>query len=159
MSLAKPESSLVAVVGVGVRFPGGVRSLADYGRLLTAGEPAFSPVPPQRWGREYTGGGPGTTSHHVGAFLEDVDRFDAAFFGVPPREADLIDPQHRLFMEVAWEAMSDAGRPREDWRGSRTGVVVGILANDYALLHARTLGIGGIGPHHATGLEPSFAAG
>ncbi|MEU6357162.1 beta-ketoacyl synthase N-terminal-like domain-containing protein, partial [Streptomyces sp. NPDC047072] len=159
MSLTTPASSPVAVVGVGLRFPGGVRSLPDYGRLLAAGVPAVSPVPPERWGPERCGEGPGRTVHHVGGFLEDVDRFDAAYFGIPPREADLLDPQHRMFLEVAWEAMSDSGRQKEEWRGSRTAVVVGMLANDYAHLHARTLGIDAVGPHHITGLEFSFAAG
>ncbi|EFL30421.1 LOW QUALITY PROTEIN: beta-ketoacyl synthase, partial [Streptomyces viridochromogenes DSM 40736] len=155
------ESGAIAVVGVGCRFPGGVRSLDSFGRLLTGGPDLFTDVPADRWGPEHAdpAGGPGTISNGVGAFLEDIDRFDAAFFGITPREADSLDPQQRLVMEVAWEAMADSGRPREEWRGSRTAVVLGMLAKDYELLHARTLGLGRIGPHHVSGTEFSFAAG
>ncbi|MGA5898980.1 SDR family NAD(P)-dependent oxidoreductase [Streptomyces venetus] len=155
------ESGAIAVVGVGCRFPGGVRSLDSFGRLLIGAPDLFTEVPADRWGPEYAdpAGGPGTVSNGVGAFLEDIDRFDAAFFGITPREADALDPQQRLVMEVAWEAMADSGRPREEWRGSRTAVVLGMLAKDYELLHARTLGLDRIGPHHVSGTEFSFAAG
>jgi acyl transferase domain-containing protein len=82
----------------------------------------------------------GTTVSHVGALLDDIDRFDAAYFGISPREAPFIDPQQRLLLEVAWEAMADAGYSREDWAGSRTAVFTGMLAGDYATLHTKTLG-------------------
>lgn len=62
-------------------------------------------------------------------------------------------------MEVASEAMADSGRARRDWRGTRTGVYVGLLANDYHLLHAKSLGPQGVSPHYITGMEFSFAAG
>ena len=151
----------IAIVGVGCRFPGGVRSLDAFGRLLSAGDHVFTDVPQERWGQERSapGGGPGTISNGVGAFLNDIDRFDAAYFGVTPREANLLDPQQRLILEVAWEAMSDSGRPREEWRGTRTAVTFGLLAKDYELLHARTLGVDEIGQHHVSGLEFSFSAG
>ena len=152
----------IAVVGVGCRFPGGANDLRSFGNLLAAGRTCITAVPGDRWGAELhdpAGTRPGTVSNHVGAFLQDVDRFDPAYFGIVPREAQFLDPQQRMVMEVAWEAMSDSGRPRHAWRGSRTAVYVGILANDYQLIHARTLGIAGIGPHYASGVEPSFAAG
>jgi acyl transferase domain-containing protein/short-subunit dehydrogenase len=152
----------IAVVGVGCRFPGGATDLRSLGELLAAGRTCITPVPADRWGPELhdpSGTRPGTVSNHVGAFLPDVDRFDPAYFGIAPREAEFLDPQQRMLMEVAWEAMSDSGRPRDAWRGSRTAVYVGLLANDYQLIHARTLGIAGIGPYYASGVEPSFAAG
>ncbi|MEV7990160.1 SDR family NAD(P)-dependent oxidoreductase [Micromonospora sp. NPDC085948] len=151
----------IAVVGVGCRYPGGVRDLDAFGAQLAAGAIA-GPVPPQRWGPEFwdpTRTRPGTTASHVGAFLDDIDRFDPAHFGIAPREAGSLDPQQRLVLEVAWEAMCDSGRTREQWAATRTGVFVGILANDYALLHSKTLGIAGIGPGYAPGTEFSFAAG
>lgn len=152
----------IAVVGVGCRFPGGANDLRSLRELLASGRTCLTTVPADRWGAELhdpIGNRPGAVSNHAGAFLRDVDRFDAPYFGIAPREAEFLDPQQRMLMEVAWEAMSDSGRPRDAWRGSRTAVYVGILANDYQLIHARTLGIAGIGPHYASGVEPSFAAG
>ncbi|HET9172180.1 MAG TPA: type I polyketide synthase [Actinospica sp.] len=156
-SPSKPPVEPIAVVGVGCRFPGGVRDLDSLGRVLAAGADLVRPVPADRW----PAGTPGTHGDPagVGAFLDDIDRFDADYFGIPPHEAVLLDPQHRLLFEVAWEAMSDAGRPRAAWRGSRTAVYMGLLAGDYQLLHARSLGAGEIGPHHISGMESSFAAG
>ncbi|HLL65087.1 MAG TPA: SDR family NAD(P)-dependent oxidoreductase [Micromonosporaceae bacterium] len=151
----------IAIVGVGCRFPGGVRNLDAFGRLLTSGADVLRDVPGDRWGRDRYNptGGPGTISNHRGAFLDDIDRFDAGYFGVSPREANVLDPQHRLILEVAWEAMADSGRPRNEWCGTRTSVTFGMLANDYGLLHARALGVDEIGEHHVGGLEFSFAAG
>ena len=158
---ANTIGSSIAIVGVGCRFPGNVRNLDSFGRLLSSAPDVFTEVPETRWGRERSdpAGGPGTISNGMGAFLDEIDRFDAPYFGVTPREANLLDPQQRLILEVAWEAMADSGRTRESWRGSRTAVLFGLLAKDYELLHARTLGIGEIGQHHVGGLEFSFAAG
>ncbi|TCJ31479.1 type I polyketide synthase, partial [Parafrankia sp. BMG5.11] len=151
----------IAIVGLGCRFPGRVRSLDTFGQLLTSATDAFSDVPEDRWGREHAdrAGKPGGISTGRGAFLDDIDRFDALYFGISPREAGLLDPQQRLILEVAWEAMADSGRAREEWHGTRTAVVLGLLARDYELLHARTLGVDEIGRHHVSGLEASFAAG
>ncbi|MFF3208988.1 type I polyketide synthase, partial [Streptomyces sp. NPDC002962] len=158
-----PPAEPIAVVGVGCRLPGGVRDLGSLGRMLRSGGTVLEEVPEDRWGRDLHDAAeqdaPGTITNHVGAFLEDVDRFDAPYFGITPREAAAIDPQQRLLMEVASEAMADSGRARLDWRGTRTGVYVGLLANDYHLLHAKSLGPQGVSPHYITGMEFSFAAG
>ena len=74
-----------------------------------------------------------------GGFLDRVDEFDADFFGISPREAVRVDPQHRLLLEVAWEALEDAGIPPPSLAESRTGVYVGVIGNDYALLQSRDL--------------------
>jgi acyl transferase domain-containing protein len=155
----------IAVVGAGCRFPGGVRSLDDLWRVLIDGTDVVRPVPADRWdtGRytpdPATRGAAGAAGLAEGGFLDDIDRFDAEFFGVSPREARQLDPQQRLLLEVAWEAMQDAGVPREDWHGTRTSVHVGILASDYLVLHAKTTGTAAIDPYYATGKEFSFAAG
>ncbi|MFF2655493.1 type I polyketide synthase, partial [Streptomyces sp. NPDC058045] len=151
----------IAVVGIGCRLPGEVRDLDSLGRVLTSGGDVLSQVPAERWGGalhdpEHR---PGTITNHVGAFLDDVGRFDAAYFGIAPREAAAMDPQQRLLMEVATEAMADSGHPRQEWRGTNTGVFVGLLANDYNLLHAKAVGLEEKGPHYVTGTEFSFAAG
>ncbi|MGW0532531.1 type I polyketide synthase [Streptomyces sp. NPDC003032] len=148
-----PPPEPVAIVGVGCRYPGGAHDLPSLGHALESGRGLVRDVPEGRWGR-YPDGTP-----TKGVFFDDVARFDAEFFGIAPPEASLLDPQQRLLLEVAWEAMSDAGRTREQWRGTRTGVFVGMLAGDYHLLHARTLGTAGVDQHYVSGVEFSFAAG
>jgi len=143
----------IAIVGIGCRLPGGIGDLDGLWRLLLDGADVTRPVTPDRVGVEQFPPG------HVGGFLDEIDRFDAAFFGVSPREAREIDPQQRLLLEVAWSALEHSGTPRERWEASRTGVYVGILAMDYALLHARTLGPERIDKYYAGGKEFSFAAG
>lgn len=163
-----PDREAIAITGIGCRFPGSVRfsgvirDVQELGELLCDGTEVITEVPGNRWGPEFhdpAGTRHGTTVSHVGAFLDDIDRFDAAFFGISPREAGLIDPQQRILLEVSWEAMADAGITREDWKGSRTAVYTGMLAGDYATLHTKTLGVTGIGPHYASGVEASFAVG
>ena len=154
MAVSNPRHEPIAITGIGCRLPGGIDDLASLRALLEAGETAFAPIPLSRWDSAVYGPrGP------VGAFLEDVDRFDAAAFGISPREARDIDPQQRLVLEVCWEALSDAGGTRADWSGSRTAIYCGLLAADYGLIHARTLGISGVSPFYATGKEFSFAPG
>ncbi|GAA4681602.1 hypothetical protein GCM10023263_16430 [Phytohabitans rumicis] len=122
-------------------------------RVLTGGVDVVGPVPPERPGADLL------AAAGVGGYLPDIDRFDAEFFGVSPREAREMDPQQRMLLEVSWAAMEHAGIPRERWAGSRTGVYLGVLGMDYALLHARTHGLEGIDGYYASGKEFSFGAG
>ncbi len=104
---------------------------------------------------------PGKTYTRWGAFLRGVSvaGFDAAFFGISPREAAGIDPQHRLALEVAWEALEDAGQVPSRLVGSATGVFMGIMTRDYQDLRSRLAGLEGIDAYQGVGNEFSFLAG
>ncbi|MFF8971240.1 beta-ketoacyl synthase N-terminal-like domain-containing protein [Streptomyces sp. NPDC014995] len=130
-----PADDPIAVVGMSCRFPGGP-SVGAYWQLLLEGREVIRDVPADRWdGRAFLSDGawtPGTMTSLRGGYLDDVRGFDAAFFRVSPREARSLDPQHRLFLEVAYEALEDAGATREKLRGSATGVFVGMNSNDHS---------------------------
>ena len=126
----------VAIIGMGCRFPGAVNSPDDLWRLLLGRGDAIAEASKERW--ERAGLGPGAVQDDAerkalrwGGFLDDVAGFDAEFFGITPREASYLDPQHRLFLEVGWEALERAGIPPRGLGGSRTGVYLGIAAPDY----------------------------
>jgi len=123
------------VIGIGCRFPGGVDSPTAFWRLLAGGVDAIGPMPPGRYdATPFLHSEPRTPGKLVttdGGYIADVDRFDAAFFGMSPREAEKLDPQHRLLLEVAWEALEDAGIPAPSVAGSPTGVFAGIWLQDY----------------------------
>jgi acyl transferase domain-containing protein len=120
----------IAVVGMGCRFPGGADSPARFWELLCDGTDTVTSVPTERWGsRGSLVASPGPLE--FGSFIEDVDAFDARFFGIAPAEAARMDPQQRLFLEVAWEALEDAGRTRQSLRGAEVGVFVGANASEY----------------------------
>ncbi|MEA5360343.1 SDR family NAD(P)-dependent oxidoreductase [Amycolatopsis sp., V23-08] len=133
---AEPEP--VAIVGMGLRLPGKVRDPGGFWRLLRDGRDVVGEVPAQRWRPEEhydpDPAAPGRSTTRWGAFLDDVDRFDARFFGISRREAVLMDPQQRLLLEVTQEALDDAGVPRESLRGSDTGVFAGVGHPEYAWL-------------------------
>ncbi|WP_434419161.1 beta-ketoacyl synthase N-terminal-like domain-containing protein [Nannocystis pusilla] len=130
----------VAVVGIGCRFPGAADPAA-YWSLLRAGRHAIVDVPPSRWDAaalyDADPQRPGRTLCRSGGFLPAVDGVDWRALRLSPREAKAIDPQHRLLLEVAWEALEDAGLPLEAVAGSRTGVFVGATWNDYARMQSR----------------------
>ncbi|HEV2149633.1 MAG TPA: beta-ketoacyl synthase N-terminal-like domain-containing protein, partial [Longimicrobiaceae bacterium] len=127
----------IAIVGIGCRFPG-ADGPEELWRVLRDGIDAVSEVPAGRWDVEALYDpdpkAPGKMSTRWGGFLRSVDGFDAAFFGIAPREAARMDPQQRILLEVAWEALEDAGQDPERLAGSATGVFVGISGSDYGQL-------------------------
>jgi acyl transferase domain-containing protein len=138
----RARSEPIAIVGMGCRFPG-ADNPAEFWRLLSGGVDAIREIPPERWNLDdYYDPDvsvPGKMYTRWGGFLDRIDEFDADFFGISPREAIRIDPQQRVFLEVAWEALENAGIPPDSLAESRTGVYVGVIGSDYAFLQARDL--------------------
>jgi acyl transferase domain-containing protein len=130
--VARPEP--IAIVGIGCRFPGGVDSPDSFWRFLVEGREAVAEVPADRFDVEAIydprPAMPGKVLTRRGGFLDQLDRFDAKFFGISPREAEQLDPQQRLMLEVAWEALEDAGQPPDRLDGKHTGVYVGVWLSD-----------------------------
>jgi acyl transferase domain-containing protein len=116
----------VAVIGAGCRFPGGVTSVEDLWRVVSEGRDAIGPFPGDRGWTGQDGPLAG-----AGGFMPDATGFDAGFFGVSPREARAMDPQQRVLLEVAWEAIERARISADALRGRRVGVFVGVCPSEY----------------------------
>jgi phthiocerol/phenolphthiocerol synthesis type-I polyketide synthase D len=133
--LAEP----IAVVGIGCRFPGNVTGPESLWRLLVDGEDAVGEVPADRWDADAfydpDPSAPGRMTTKWGGFVSDVAGFDAEFFGITPREAQAMDPQQRMLLEVSWEALEHAGIAPDRLSGSRTGVMVGMSSWDYTIVN------------------------
>jgi acyl transferase domain-containing protein/acyl carrier protein len=151
------DDPAIAVVGISCRFPGASNPSAFW-RLLREGADAIGDLPPGRWDLEGLSAGdralPGVLR---GGFLESVDRFDPDFFGIPRREAAIMDPQQRLVLELSWEALEDAGIVPAGLHGSRAGVFVGAIASDYSHLLQRH-GAEAITRHALTGTARGIIA-
>jgi phthiocerol/phenolphthiocerol synthesis type-I polyketide synthase C len=132
INAGQDDSTLIAVVGMSARFPG-APSIDDFWQLLVTRGDAIRPVPADRWDAAARLD-PEKEIQAVGGFLDNVDEFDAAFFGVSPREAEALDPQQRLMLEASWLVLEDADTPASVVRGSRTGVYVGTSWHDYEIL-------------------------
>ena len=111
------QNGPIAIVGAGMRFPGGVRDADSFWELLESGRDAITDVPRDRWDwRQYFDRNAETRGAMYtvrGGFLEDVESFDAEFFGIAPREAAMLDPQQRLLHEVVWHALDRKSVVRE----------------------------------------------
>ncbi len=152
----------IAIVGMACRFPGGADDPDRFWELLRDGRDAIRGVPPSRWDAEALydpdPDAPARISTRSGGFLDRVDSFDAAFFGIAAREAQTMDPQQRLLLEVAWEALEHAGLSPERLAGSATGVFVGLCNGDH-FQRALERGAEAIDVYLATGNAHSVAAG
>ncbi|WP_426752691.1 type I polyketide synthase [Myxococcus sp. Y35] len=151
----------IAIVGVGCRLPGGVTDPSGYWRLLVEGTDTVTEVPPDRWNADSffhpDPDHPGGIYTRHGSFLREIDQFEPRFFGISPREAARMDPQHRLLLEVAWEAVERSGRNPASLNGTRTGVFVGLMGQDYTQIATQSPEL--IDAHTGAGNGASVAAG
>src|SRR5580658_6601947 len=133
--MERARSEPIAIIGMGCRMPGSVSSPAGYWNLLRNGVDAITEIPSDRWRLEEhydpRPGLPGKTYSRWGGFMDRIDMFDADFFGIAPREAVRMDPQQRLVLEVAWEALERGGYSPQRLDNTRTGVFLGICNGDY----------------------------
>ncbi|WP_430787958.1 type I polyketide synthase [Actinoplanes sp. G11-F43] len=125
----------IAVVALSCRYAPDLDSPEKLWDFLVAGRSDVSEMPDERW-EPYKASSPQATAilnrtTRRGSFLRDIEGFDADFFGISPREAEYLDPQQRIVLELAWEALERAGIPALSLRGTDTGVYVAANSNDY----------------------------
>ena len=129
-----PTEESIAIVGMACRFPG-APDLSSFWRLLDSGKNAVMEVEPGsgkgRIGQLFPNAEVQNRACLFGAYLDEIDLFDAAFFRISPVEAQLLDPQQRLMLETSWRSLEDAGMNPDRLKGSRTGVYAGISNYDY----------------------------
>nr|BFE59933.1 hypothetical protein GCM10020063_044590 [Dactylosporangium thailandense] len=151
VATAEPRRRRIAVIGMAGVLPGSA-DLDEFWRHLRAGDDLVGEVPADRADLRADPG----TRHLRGGFLSHVDRFAAGFFGVAPREAALMDPQQRLFLQTAWRAVQDAGYRPSALAGTATGLFAGVSTSDYQdLLKGHGVPIEA---HTATGIAHSILA-
>lgn len=160
-----PVEEAIAIIGMACRFPGGATTPEAFWQLLRQGKSAVAEIPSQRWDSEAyydpSPDTPGKMYTRYGCFLEEIDGFDANFFGISPHEALRMDPQQRLLVEVAWEAVENAGLAMSALAGSRTGVFIGMMSNyEYSQIQMQQ-GDDAYqdDPHFGTGSASSVASG
>jgi amino acid adenylation domain-containing protein len=129
--LPKPAFEPIAVIGMAGRFPD-APDLATFWQNLVSAKSSITEVGAERW----PGEGPfrplaNSSDRYWGGFLDGIDEFDAPFFNIARAEAEMMDPQHRLFLQEAWKALEDAGYSPRDLAGESCGIFVGIGASDY----------------------------
>ncbi|WP_433599236.1 HAD-IIIC family phosphatase [Nocardia sp. CA-135953] len=153
------DDDAIAILSMSCRFPGAANSPEALWRLLDGNDDALSDVPAGRWdidglydpdtsatGKAYT---------FRGGYVDGIDHFDAAFFGIGPREAAVMDPQQRIMLQLSWEAIERSGRDPRTLHGSATGVYLGVYSTGYLADPAPEQLNGQVG----TGLSPSVASG
>ncbi len=125
----------VAIVGMACRFPGEIYTLDDFWNVLVNKKDALGQIPENRMGNlaelvDVTRN-PGKIVSNQGGFLKDIEKFDANFFNISPKEAEKLDPQQRLLLEVAYEAIDDSTISKEKLWGSNAGVFVAMWISDW----------------------------
>ncbi len=138
-AVERDKSEAIAIIGMSCRFPGNVNDPESFWQLLRDGVEAITEVPESRrdkapyYDPNHEAVGKKINTRY-GGFLEQVDQFDAQFFGISPHEAISLEPEQRLLLEVSWEALENAGQVQAHWMGSQAGVFIGVTTHDYASL-------------------------
>ena len=160
--LSQSRNEPIAIIGVGLRFPGGASDAASYWKILSDRLSTVTEVPAARWKiDDYYDSDPeaaGKMYSRHGSFLADIAGFDAHLFGVSPREAIEMDPQHRIALEVAWEALENAGCSPAQASRSKAGVFLALSNSDYLRLVFNDR-IDELDAYSSTGNNFSVAAG
>ncbi|ORW33304.1 polyketide synthase [Mycobacterium paraense] len=157
-ALLERSSEPIAIVGMSCRFPGGVETPEDLWRMVADGRDVITEFPTDR-GWDVAGlfdpdpDARHKTYAHTGGFVDGVADFDPAFFGIAPSEALAMDPQHRMLLELSWEALERAGIDPSGLRGSATGVFAGLIVQGYGMLAEEIEG------YRLTGMTSSVASG
>ncbi|HEX6239818.1 MAG TPA: polyketide synthase, partial [Polyangiales bacterium] len=129
------RSEPIAIVSMACRLPGGVSTPEQLWRVLAEGRDLVEPVPAERWDADALydpdPDARGKSYGREGGFIRDIDRFDAEFFEISPREARAMDPQQRLLLETAWEALERAGVVPETLKETEAGVYIGMCDSGY----------------------------
>ena len=134
----------VAIIGLAGRYPK-ARDVEQFWRNLRSGMDCITEIPPDRWDHAKWPGDAGSKTgvySKWGGFIDDVDKFDPLFFQISPREAEKMDPQERLFLEVAWETLEDGAYTRSRLGDETVGVFVGAMYGHYQLFGAEALAEG-----------------
>jgi acyl transferase domain-containing protein/acyl carrier protein len=156
------RASGFAIVGYAARFPG-APDTAEFWEVLRQGRDAVSEIPDDRWNLDEfydpDPDAPGKFVTRRAGLIEGIDGFDAPFFGVSTREAEFMDPQHRLLLETAWQAVEHSGTAPSALAGSKTAVYMGISTQDYLCLLTDALSFEAIEAYLAIGTSPAAAAG
>jgi len=152
----RPNSEPIAIVGLSGCFPG-ASGVDELWENLKTGKESITEIPASRWNWRAIYGDPLSDANRTnikwGGFIEGVDEFDALFFNISPKEAELMDPQQRLLMTYTWKAIEDAGYAPRSLSGSQTGVFVGTASSGYSELIAQAnVAIEG---YSSTGTVPS----
>lgn len=152
----------IAVIGMSCRLPGSVESPAQLHQFLLAGGNGITDIPPERWDISafYSADrdAPGKMYVRRGGFLQNLTGFDAAFFGISPKEAPYIDPQHRWLLETSYEALQDAGLDILALKGSDTSVYIGQFMHDFEQIQLDALAHDNISSHSSTGSSMTLTA-
>lgn len=153
----------IAILGMGCRFPGGVRTPEQFWQLVEGKKNAIGKVPKTRWDADaFYDSDPdmiGKVYSSYGGFLDDVDQFDASFFDISPREAQSMDPQQRIALETTWEALEQAGQTKEGVKGKEIAVFMGVCGNDYITRSMHSGDPEAINVHSGTGTAFSVVSG
>lgn len=155
------SSDPIAIVGMSCKFPG-ANNIDEFWNLLHSGSNAVKEVPAERWDLESwfdpNPAAEGKISTRFGGFIENVDSFDATFFGIPVNEAKRMDPGQRIMLQQVWHALEHAGIPPMSLRGTDTGFFVGMSQNDYGNLQING-NVNEISAYSGTGNGYCFASG